>query len=82
MLGHLLDMWHAGKYDEVEKICNDILLIDPLNDVVKLFRAQAMDKQTIKKSVQTVTNVFKRNKKEEDEEKETVEDKLDDIIKK
>ncbi|MFH1536917.1 MAG: PrsW family glutamic-type intramembrane protease [Patescibacteria group bacterium] len=54
LLGKLLDMWHVQKYDEVEKICNDILLIDPLNDTVKLFRAQAQDK----KSIQKVTKIF------------------------
>ena len=57
LLVKLLDMWHVEKYDEVEKICNDILLIDPLNDVVKLFRAQAQDK----KSIQKVTKIFKKN---------------------
>ena len=82
MLGHLLDMWHAGRYDEVEKICNDILLIDPMNDVVKLFRAQALDRQAIKKGTQAVTEIFKRDKKEEPEEEETVEEKLSDVIKK
>lgn len=80
MLGHLLDMWHAGRFDEVEKICNDILLVDPMNDVVKLFRAQAMDKHALKQSARAVAEIFKRDKKGPEEEEETVEEKLKDVI--
>lgn len=58
LLGRLLDMWHAERYDEVEKTCNDILLVDPMNDVVKLFRAQALDKQEMKKGLDKVAHIF------------------------
>ncbi|MBU1019382.1 MAG: PrsW family intramembrane metalloprotease [Patescibacteria group bacterium] len=61
----LIGMWfNDGKYEDVIEICERLLLRDPNNKVVKLFKAKALDKAKMTKAVSSVKNLFS----EKDEE--------------
>lgn len=60
----LLGMWtREGRYMEVIQICDRLLVRDPDNNVVKLFRAKAGDNQELKHFYTTLKNVFKDEEK-------------------
>jgi RsiW-degrading membrane proteinase PrsW (M82 family) len=59
----LLGMWtRDGKYAEVIQICDRLLVRDPDNNVVKLFRAKASDNQKIKSLYTSLKGILGKNK--------------------
>lgn len=55
----LLGMWtKEGRYKEVMEICDRLLMRDPDNNVVKLFRAKAADDVELKRFYMSLQNVF------------------------
>lgn len=59
----LLGLWFSEKkYVDVIHICERLLERDPDNNVVKLFKAQAMDKMDDKDTYKTILNTILRNK--------------------
>lgn len=57
----LLGMWaKEGRYEEVAKICDNLLARDPDNNVVKLFKAKASDNQELKRVYTSLKAVFEK----------------------
>ncbi len=55
----LIGMWfNAGKYEDVIEICDRLLLKDPDNKVIKLFKAKAVDKAKVGKAVNSIKSLF------------------------
>lgn len=55
----LIGMWFSdGKYKDVIEICERLLMRDPSNKVVKLFKAKALDKAKMNKAVSSVKSLF------------------------
>lgn len=55
----LVGMWFSdGKYQDVIEICERLLMRDPNNKVVKLFKAKALDKARVDKAVSSIKNLF------------------------
>lgn len=64
----LLGLWfREKKYVDVMHICERLLERDPDNNVVKLFKAQAMDKMDDKDTYKTILNTVLIHKKDMDE---------------
>ena len=49
---------NEGKLEEVVQICDRLLIRDPDNNVVKLFKAQARDKLKLKQFYDSLKGVF------------------------
>lgn len=59
----LLGMWmKEGKLNEVVSICDRLLQRDPDNNVVKLFKAKAMDNSRLKELYTSLKAVFEKQK--------------------
>lgn len=59
----LLGMWlKEGKLEEVMQICDRLLMRDPDNNVVKMFRAKAADNQQLKHFFTNLKQIFEKNK--------------------
>lgn len=57
----LIGMWlHEGKLREVIEICDRLLMRDPDNNVVKLFRAKASDNQKLKQAYAALKSFFEK----------------------
>lgn len=57
----LLGMWFTeGRFKEVIQICDRLLARDPENNVVKLFRARALDNQKLQQLYKALKGVFKK----------------------
>lgn len=55
----LVGMWfNDGKYQDVIEICERLLMRDPDNKVVKLFKAKALDRSKIGKAVNSIKSLF------------------------
>lgn len=62
----LIGMWfNDGKYQDVIEICERLLMRDPDNNIVKLFRAKAMDKAMVGKAVNSIKSLFSEKDEEE-----------------
>lgn len=59
----LIGMWlKEGKLEEVMQICDRLLMRDPDNNVVKMFRAKAADNQQLKHFFTNLKQIFEKNK--------------------
>ncbi|MEK7529074.1 MAG: PrsW family intramembrane metalloprotease [Patescibacteria group bacterium] len=57
----LLGMWsNEGRLKEVIDICDRLLLRDPDNNVVKIFKAKAQDNQKLRAAYEKLKEVFKK----------------------
>lgn len=55
----LVGMWYQnGKYQDVIEICERLLMRDPTNKVVQLFKAKAMDQAKVSKAVDSIKSLF------------------------
>lgn len=55
----LMGMWYQnGKYQDVIEICERLLMRDPTNKVVQLFKAKALDQAKVSKAVNSVKSLF------------------------
>jgi len=55
----LVGMWYQnGKYQDVIEICERLLMRDPTNKVVQLFKAKALDQNKVDKAVNSVKSLF------------------------
>ncbi|EKD63480.1 MAG: hypothetical protein ACD_51C00271G0004 [uncultured bacterium] len=58
----LVGMWYQnGKYQDVIEICERLLMRDPTNKVVQLFKAKALDQAKVSKAVNSVKSLFSEN---------------------
>lgn len=65
----LMGMWfNEGRYQEIINICDRLLLRDPDNNVVKLFRAKAVEKARVDNVQGSVKMLFGEGDKEKDSE--------------
>jgi len=55
----LVGMWfNDGKYQDVIEICERLLMRDPDNKVVKLFKAKALDRSKVGKAMNSIKSLF------------------------
>ena len=93
----LIGMWfNDEKYQDVIEICERLLMRDPDNKVVKLFKAKALDKAKVSKAVNSIKSLFSekevesggaileqlRNKKSEMERIEMIKGRADMFLEK
>ncbi len=63
----LVGMWfNEGKYQDVIEICERLLMRDPDNKVVKLFKAKALDKAKVGKAMSSIKNLFSEKDEKQD----------------
>jgi len=63
----LVGMWfNSGKYQDVIEICERLLMRDPDNKVVKLFKAKALDKAKVSKAMGSIKSLFSEEDKNAD----------------
>ena len=58
----LIGMWfNGGKYQDVIEICERLLMRDPDNKIIKLFKAKALDKAKMDKAMTSIKSLFAEN---------------------
>jgi len=58
----LIGMWfNGGKYQDVIEICERLLMRDPDNKIIKLFKAKALDKAKVDKAMNSIKSLFAEN---------------------